>query len=74
MILLWLDDLTESALAALTPALLDRLTQQMIVLGTLTAQRHDRVMGSDSDISRNARLALQHRATKVIRLEAGLTK
>ena len=52
--LLWLDDLTESALAALTPALLDRLTRQMIVLGTLTAQRHSRVMERDSDIGRTA--------------------
>ncbi len=69
--LLWLDDLTESALAALTPALLDRLTGQMIVLGTLTAQRHHRVMDSDGDINRNAQLALR-RAT-VIRLDAGLT-
>jgi tetratricopeptide (TPR) repeat protein len=69
--LLWLDDLTESALAALTPALLDRLTKQMIMLGTLTAQRHNRVMDSDSDISRDARMALQ-RAT-VVRLEAVLT-
>jgi len=70
--LLWLDDLTESALAVLTPALLDRLTGQMIVLGTLTAQRYSRVMESDSDIGRTAQLALR-RAT-VIRLEAGLTK
>ena len=70
--LLWLDDLTESALAVLTPALLERLSGQMIVLGTLTAQRHSRVMDSDSDIGRDAQLALR-RAT-VIRLEAGLTK
>jgi hypothetical protein len=69
--LLWLDELTESALAALTPALLDRLTRQMIVLGTLTAQRHNRVMDSDSDIGRTAQLALR-RAT-IIRLDAGLT-
>lgn len=69
--LLWLDDLTESALAALNPALLDRLTGQMIVLGSLTAQRHDRVMNGDSDIGRSARLALGR--AKVIRLEAGLT-
>jgi tetratricopeptide (TPR) repeat protein len=69
--LLWLDDLTEGALAALTPALLDRLTAQMIVLGTLTAQRHDRVRSSDSDISHSAQIAL--RRAKVIRLDAGLT-
>lgn len=68
--LLWLDDLTESESAALTPALLDHLTEQMIVLGTMSAQRHRRVMESDSDIGRDARLALQ-RATE-IRLEAGL--
>jgi tetratricopeptide (TPR) repeat protein len=68
--LLWLDDLTESEPAALTPALLDRLSGQMIVLGTMSAQRHRRVMESDSAIGRDARLALQ-RATE-IRLEAGL--
>jgi tetratricopeptide (TPR) repeat protein len=68
--LLWLDDLTESALGALSLDLLDRLTTQMIVLGTLTAQRHDRVMNSDSDIGRTAQQALR-RAT-VVRLEAGL--
>lgn len=70
--LLWLDDLTENALAALTLDLLDRLTRKMIVLGALTAQRHDRIMNSDSEIGRNARLALR-RAT-VIRLDADLTK
>jgi tetratricopeptide (TPR) repeat protein len=69
--LLWLDDLTESALGALTLDLLDRLTARMIVLGTLTAQRRDRVMNSDSDIGRTAQQALR-RAT-VVRLEAGLT-
>lgn len=69
--LLWLDDLTANELEALTQALLDRLTGQMIVLGTMTAQQHNRVMDKDSDIGRDARLALQ-RAT-VIRLEAGLT-
>ena len=71
--LLWLDNLTEGELEALTLALLDRLTAQMIVLGTMTAQRYDLVMRKDSDIGRTARLAVQHRATKVIRLEAGLT-
>jgi TolA-binding protein len=69
--LLWLDDLTESALGALTLDLLDRLTRQMIVLGTLTAQRHDRVMNSDSDISSSAQQALR-RAT-VVRLDARMT-
>ena len=71
--LLWLDNLTESELEALTLALLDRLTAQMIVLGTMTAQRYDLVVRKDSDIGRTARLALQHRATKVIPLEADLT-
>jgi tetratricopeptide (TPR) repeat protein len=70
--LLWLDDLAESELGALTP-LLDSLAEHMIVLGSMTAQRYDRIRDSDSEISRNARLALQHRATIVIRLEAGLT-
>jgi len=71
--LLWLDDLTGSELEVLTPALLDRLTAQMIVLGTMTAQRYDLVVRKDSDIGRTGRLALQHRATEIIRLEAGLT-
>ena len=71
--LLWLDNLTESELEVLTPALLDRLTAQMIVLGTMTAQRYEQVVRKDSDIGRTARLALQHRATKVIPLEADLT-
>jgi hypothetical protein len=69
--LLWLDDLSESELEALTPALLDRLMGPMLVLGTLTAQRHDRVMETGSDISRDARLALQR--AEVIRLDASLT-
>ena len=62
--LLWLDNLTESALEALTPALLDRLTAQMIVLGTMTAQRFALVTGSDSEITRDAKQALR-RATRI---------
>ena len=69
--LLWLDDLSENELEALTLALLDRLTGPMLVLGTLTALRHDRVTKTGSDISRNARLALER--AEVIRLEADLT-
>ena len=71
--LLWLDDLTEGELADLTSDVLDRLAERAIVLGTITAQRYDRVRASnnDSPIGRNARQVLI-RAHKV-RLEAELT-
>jgi tetratricopeptide (TPR) repeat protein len=68
--LLWLDDLTEGELADLSDVL-DRLGNRVIVLGNITAQRHERVTYSDSSIGRDARLVLK-RAHKV-RLEADLT-
>ena len=62
--LLWLDDLTEGELGGLTPVL-DRLQeQQVLVLGTITAQRYGRIDASDTEIGRTARQALK-RATEV---------
>jgi hypothetical protein len=70
--LVWLDDLTEGELGGLTSALLDRLENgQVRILGTITAQRYDRIEASDSEIGRTARQALS-RAT-VIRLNSQLT-
>jgi tetratricopeptide (TPR) repeat protein len=68
--LLWLDDLTEGELADLTIDVLDRLSEQVIVLGTITAQRHDRVSDSDSDIGRDARRILT--LAQTVRLDAEL--
>jgi hypothetical protein len=70
--LLWLDDLSEGELGGLTTGLLDRLERRQVrVLGTITAQRHDRIEASDSEIGRTPRQALD-RAT-VIRLDSQLT-
>ena len=55
---LWLDDLDEARLGALTPALLDRLRSEVVVVASMTSQRRDRITRSDSDIGRAARLAL----------------
>lgn len=68
---LWLDDLDEARLGALTPALLDRLGSKAIVVASMTSERRDRITRSDSDIGRAARLALD-RAEK-IHLEFELT-
>ena len=55
---LWLDDLDEARLGALTPALLDRLRSEVVIVASMTSQRRDRITRSDSDIGRAARLAL----------------
>jgi hypothetical protein len=54
---LWLDDLDEARLGALTPSLLDRLGSEVVV-ASMTSQRRGRITGSDSDIGRVARSAL----------------
>ena len=61
---LWLDDLDEARLGALTPALLDRLGSEVVIVASMTSQRRDRITRSDSDIGRAARLALA-RAKKI---------
>src|SRR5215217_3495959 len=55
---LWLDDLDEARLGALTPALLDRLASEVIVVASMTSRRYDRIANSDSDFGRTARVAL----------------
>ncbi len=70
--LLWLDDLTEGELAGLTPDVLDRLSSHVIVLGSITVQRYDRVDASDSEPGRNARQALAR--ARIVRLAAGLSE
>jgi hypothetical protein len=55
---LWLDDLGEARSGALTPALLDRLGSEVIIVASMTSERRDRITTSDSDIGRVARLAL----------------
>jgi cellulose synthase operon protein C len=70
--LVWLDDLTEGELAGLTPGVLDRLRGQAIVLGTITAQRYDRVEASDTEVGRSARQALA-RAGIPVRLDSEMT-
>lgn len=60
---LWLDDIDEARLGALTPALLDRLGSEVVVVASMTSQRRDRVLRSDSDIGRVARLALDRAET-----------
>jgi tetratricopeptide (TPR) repeat protein len=70
--LLWLDDLTEGELGELTTGLLDRLERRRVrILGTITAQRHDRIEAGDSELGRIARQALDRAA--VIRLDSQLT-
>ena len=73
---LWLDDLDEAHLGALTPSLLDRLSSEVVVVASMTSQRRNRITKSDSDIGdsdpgRAVRLTLA-RATE-IRLEFELT-
>jgi tetratricopeptide (TPR) repeat protein len=55
---LWLDDLDEARLGALTPAFLDRLGSKVVIVASMTSQRRDRITRSDSDIGRVARQAL----------------
>jgi len=55
---LWLDDLDEARLGALTPSLLDRLGTEVVVVASMTSQRRDRITRSDGDIARAARLTL----------------
>jgi hypothetical protein len=62
---LWLDDLDEAHLGALTPSLLDRLgSEVVVVVASMTSQRRDRIARSDSDIGRAARRTLD-RATEI---------
>jgi len=68
---LWLDDLDETSLGALTPGLLDRLGSEVVVVASMTSQRRDRITRSDSDIGRAARVALAR--AKEIPLDAELT-
>jgi hypothetical protein len=68
---LWLDDLDEARLGALTSALLDRLGSEAVIVASMTSERRDRITRSDSDIGRVARLALD-RAEK-FHLEFELT-
>jgi tetratricopeptide (TPR) repeat protein len=68
---LWLDDLDEARLGTLTPALLDRLGSEVVVVASMTSQRRDRIISSDSEIGRVARQALD-RAEKIY-LEFELT-
>jgi hypothetical protein len=68
---LWLDDLDEARLGALTPALLDRLGSDVIVVSSMTSQRRDRIASNDSDIGRAARLALAQ--AKEVHLNLELT-
>jgi hypothetical protein len=62
--ILWLDDLDEARLGALTPGLLDRLHAEVVVVASMTSQRLERITRSESDIGRAARLALA-RAIKI---------
>ena len=68
---LWLDDLDEARLGALTPALLDRLGSDVVIVASMTSQRRDRITRSDSDIGRIARQALD--SAKKIHLDFELT-
>ena len=69
--LLWLDDLTEGELADPSIDVLNRLANQVIVLGTITVQRYARISDSDSLIGRNAREVLK--LAYKVRLERRLT-
>jgi tetratricopeptide (TPR) repeat protein len=69
---LWLDDIDEARLGALTPALLHRLRSEVVVVASMTSQRRDRITSNDSDIGRAARLALV--AATEIYLSYELTK
>ncbi len=60
---LWLDDLDEARLGALTPKVLDDLDSDVVVVASMTSQRRDRITRNDidignSDIGRTARLTL----------------
>jgi hypothetical protein len=68
---LWLDDLDEARLGALTPAFLDRLESDVVIVASMTSQRRDRIMASDSDIGRVARQALD--SAEKIHLDFELT-
>src|SRR5215207_66585 len=68
---LWLDDLDEARLGALTPAVLDRLGSEVVIVASMTSERRDRIMRSDSDIGRVARLALD--SAEKVHLEFELT-
>jgi hypothetical protein len=68
---LWLDDLDEARLGALTPAFLDRLESNVVIVASMTSQRRDRIMASDSDIGRVARQALD--SAEKIHLDFELT-
>lgn len=67
--LVWLDDIDETALAELTPAVLARLAEVAIIVGTITSNRRDRVEGSTSDIAAPARRALRSATTVYLRSE-----
>ncbi len=68
---LWLDDLDEAGLGALTPGLLDRLGREVVVVASMTSQRRARIANSEGDIGRAARVALNR--AKEVHLDAELT-
>ena len=67
---LWLDDLDEARLGALTAGLLDRLRSEVVIVASMTSQRRNRITRSDSDIGRAARLALARAIEIPLDLEA----
>ena len=56
--LVWLDDLDEGQLSALTPALIDRLAPDVVILGTIESRPLSRVGSSTGQIGQAARVAL----------------
>ncbi len=57
--LLWLDDVTESTLAALTPSMLDQLRAlDVVTLCTMRSEPLSKVADSSGDVGRTARAAL----------------
>jgi tetratricopeptide (TPR) repeat protein len=68
---LWLDDLDEARLGKLTPSLLDQLASEVVIVASMTYQRHNRITGSDSEIGYAARLALA--GAETIHLDFELT-
>lgn len=67
---LWLDDVDEATLEVLSPSVLSVLQPHAVILGTITAQRVARILGTDSGATRSVHLAL--RQAEPVRLRAEL--
>jgi tetratricopeptide (TPR) repeat protein len=55
----WLDDVDEVGLEVLSPSVLSLLRPHAVIVGTIAAQRVARILGTDSEVTQSARLALR---------------